>query len=802
MTERKTGGPARHARTSGKRSIRSRLAALALSGLLLVSNGFLGDPAQAQSYVFNSVDIQGNQRVDPASIVTYAGIGRGESVSAAQLNDAYQSIAGTGLFEKVELIPRGNTLVIKVQEFPTINQIAFEGNKRLNDDVLNGIIDSRSRRVYSPSVAEADAARLSEAYRQSGRIAATVQPRIIRRSDNRVDLVFEIAEGKVSEIERLSFVGNRNYSDSRLRRVLDTKQAGIFRVFVSRDTFIEERIEFDKQLLKDFYNSRGYVDFQVLSVGSELDRNRRGFLLTFNVREGQQFRIGEVSVSSEIAGLDTDAYLRSTKVRPGLVYSPVPIDTDIARLERLAVKQSQNFIRIEPRITRNDRDLTLDVEYVISRGPRVFVERIDIEGNTTTLDQVIRRQFKVVEGDPFNPREIREGAERVRTLGFFANAEVEARDGSRSDLIVVDVNVDEAPTGSLGFGASFGTNDGLGFNFSFSERNFLGRGQSLAARIGATGSTTTFGFNFLEPAFLARDVAFGLNAYYRTTEQDNSLYDTDRGLFRPTFSFPINEQSRFGVRFAYDYGRLHGVDTGTEDDPDTDDDEYDTGSSFILETEQDMGGLSALSVGYTYSYDTLNRGLDPTTGVFLRFSQDFGARQDGATYVQTEALLRARKAILNEDVTLRAEIEGGGVAFYGGNSRIFERYMLSNKIRGFEPNSVGPRDLAVENEDVLGGNIFAVARFEADFPIGLPEEYGIKGGLFWDIGSVWSLDDTNGGPDGDDEVDDDMYLRSAAGVSLFWESPLGPLRFNFSRPLVKKKYDEEQNFEFTVSTQF
>ncbi len=797
MTDKKTGGAAMTARKSGAMGTTSRIAALAVAGVLAFSGALAPIAALAQSYSFSQLDIQGNQRVDAATIATYAGIGKGETVSAAQLNDAYQSIAASGLFESIELEPRGNTLVIKVQEYPTINVIAFEGNRRINDENMSTIIDSRSRRVYSPSVAEADAARIADAYRQGGRIAASVTPKIIRRSDNRVDLVFEIQEGRVSEIERLSFVGNRNYSESRLRRALDTKQAGVFRSLVQRDTLVEDRLEYDKQLLKDFYTNRGYVDFEVLSTTAEIDRNRRGYLVTFNVREGQQFRIGEVSVSSEEPDINIDAFIAATRLRSGRVYSPVPIDTDIARLERLATREGLDFIRVTPRVTRNDRDLTLDIEYVISRGPRIFIERIDIEGNTTTLDRVVRRQFDVVEGDPFNAREIRAGAERIRALGFFQDSQVEAREGSRSDLVVVDVDVEERATGSLGFGASYGTNDGLGFNFSFSERNFLGRGQVLSASLGTTGSTTSFSFNFIEPAFLERDVTFGLNMYYRTTEQDNSSYDTDRGKFAPSFTFPLTEQSSLGLRFSADYGKLHGVDTGDDED-----DDADAGSSYILETEEEMGGLTSFSVGYSYIYDTLNTGLDPRGGIYLRFRQDFGGREDGASFVRTEALARAKRQVFNEDVTLRAEIEGGAVAYSGGSSRIFERYMLSNKLRGFEPNGVGPRDLNVDNEDVLGGNMFAVARFEAEFPLGLPEEYGINGGVFWDIGSVWGLDDAAGGPDGDDEVDDEFYLRSAIGVALLWDSPLGPLRFNFSQPLLKEDYDDEQNFEFTVSTTF
>jgi outer membrane protein insertion porin family len=759
----------------------------------------LAAPLSAQTFRFETVEVQGTQRVDPATVVELAGIPRGTPVGAGAVNAALQNLQNSGLFEEVTVEPRGSRLVIVVQEFPTINRIAFEGNRRLDDEELEGVIQSRVRRVYSPAQAEADAAEIAEGYRQSGRIAATVTPRIIRRSDNRVDLVFEIEEGRVTEIERISFVGNRAYSDRRLRRVLESKQAGFFRIFIRADTLIEDRVDFDRQLLTDFYRSRGYVDFEVLSATPQIDRNRDAVTLVFNLREGQQFRIGAVGVSSDLPGIDPDVYADALRLRSGLVFSPTLIENDIARLERLAVQQGLDFIRVEPRIDRNDRDLTLDVTFEVTRGPRVFVERIDIEGNTATLDRVIRRQFDVVEGDPFNPREIRAAAERIEALGFFAESNVETREGTGPGQVIVDVDVEEQPTGTLGFGASFSTNDGLGFNLTFSERNFLGRGQRLNFDLGATADASNFRFGFVEPAFLGRDVAFGIDALWRETTQFNARYNTRRGLIAPSLGFRLSESTRLEVRTDVSFAEIFDVDTGFPDDSDDPDD---TGSSDILRQEEDLGGLTSFAVGYTLSYDSRRIGLDPLAGVLLSFSQDFGVRGDDATFVRSEVSARARRAILNEEVNLRAEFDAGAVTFSGGDSRIVDRFTLNGRMRGFEINGVGPRDLEVENEDALGGNLYAVARFEADFPLGLPEEYGILGGVFFDVGSVWSLDNVDGGPDGGDPVDDGFYLRSVIGISIFWDTAIGPLRFNFSQPVQQEEYDEPQNFEFTVSTRF
>lgn len=747
----------------------------------------------AQTFSFSRVEVNGNERVDAATIISYAGIARNAAVSAGQLNDAYQSILGTGLFESVEVIPSGSTLVINVSERPTINRIAYEGNRRLKDDAIDALVGSRARRVFSPSQAETDAAAIVEAYRVQGRVAATVTPKVIRRSNNRVDLVFEITEGRVVGNERISFVGNRKFSDRRLRGALETKQAGLFRQLIQSDSLIEERLTFDKQVLRDFYLSRGYIDFRVQSSAAEITRSRDAFLITFNVQEGQQFRIGKVSVTSSMAGVNADEFRNALRIRPGRVYNPQIVETNISRLERLATKKGINFMRVEPRITRNERNLTLDIEFAISKGPRIFVERIDIEGNASTLDRVVRRQFRVVEGDPFNPREIREAAERIRALGFFETADVNAREGSAPDRVVVDVNVVEAPTGSLGFGASYGSDSGLGFNVNFSERNFLGRGQSLSFGFDTTSSANSYTFGFREPAFLGRDVTFGLDANYRQTNSDNARYNTTTGVIRPLFEFPLGEQSRLQLRTAVGYKDLYGIDLGNGTPTDT-------GSSNIL--RQEAGERWDTSIGYTYSYDTRITGINPNAAIRFTFGQDFGGLDGQNQYIRTNATMTAQTKVWNEEVTLRAEVEGGALNYTSGGSTVLDRYTLNGKIRGFEANGVGPRDLNVTNEDALGGNFFFVTRLEAEFPLGLPEEYGITGGVFYDIGSVWGLDNTNGGPNGTMPVDDSLYWRSSVGVSVFWDTPIGPLRFNFSEAIMKQDYDKTRNFDVSIRTEF
>lgn len=748
------------------------------SALVLTSSAIgFATPVSAQNFSFSTVSIEGNQRIETATILTYLGFGQGETITAGQLNDAAQRIRATGLFETVNVVPQGGTLVIEVQEFPTVNQITFEGNARLRDNELAAVVRSQPRRVYSPTQAEEDTAAITQVYADQGRINATVAPRIIERSDNRVDLVFEVFEGGVTEVERISFVGNRAYGESRLRRVLETKQAGLLRTIIGRDTFIADRVAFDQQILTDFYQSRGYVDFEVQNVDVSLTRERDAHLITFNVQEGQQFEFGNVTVSSDVTGADPLDYENALKLRTGVTYSPALIEQDIARLERLAIRQGLNFVRVDPRITRNDRTLTLDVEFVLVNGPRVFVERIDIEGNNTTLDRVIRSRFDVVEGDPFNPRQIRESAERIRALGYFANADVDAREGSGPDQVVIDVDVVEAPTGSLSFGGNFATDDGFSLLANFSQRNFLGRGQSLNFGISTGEENRELSFSFTEPRLLGRDLTFGIDTTFSTTDRDETTFDTTRAQIRPRVGFPVSENGRLVLFYSYDYTDLNDIDNDS--------------SPFIV---ADEGSVETHALGYSYSFDTRRTGLNPNAGVLFRFGQEFGTGD--TTFVETTAELTGQTLVLNEEVTLRATIEGGLLSYSDGDSRISDRYFLgSSTFRGFEPSGIGPRD--INTDDALGGNAFAVVRLEAEFPLGLPEEYGISGGVFLDYGSVWDT-----GISSADIENDGFTPRTIAGVSIFWNTPIGPLRFNWTEPLDVQPTDNTQQFDVTISTSF
>lgn len=733
-----------------------------------------------------SVKVQGNDHVDAATIIAYLALPKGQTVTEAQLNDAYQRVFASGLFARVELVPQKSTLLVKVVENPMLAHVDFQGNARIKDPELAKLIKSQPRQIYSPAQAEADAATMTDLYQARGRMAAKITPRIIRRANNQVDLVFEISEGGVAEIQRLSFVGNKDFSDYRLRQVLSSKQAGILHNLIQRDMYNTDRIELDKKLLSDFYLSRGYLDFKILDASATYARDRDGTFLTFTIEEGQSFRIGTVSTVSEVPGVDAADFQKLERLRPGVTYSPNVIQNNVEALESLALKKGLNFISVEPRLTRNDRAGTVDVTFALVKGPRIFVERIDIEGNTTTLDSVIRREFRTVEGDPMNPREIAQAAERIRALGFFSDVAVTEEPGSSPDQDVVKVNVTEAPTGSLTLGGTYSVSSGFGLSIGFSESNFLGRGQALTVNVQTGTSNVDSQIVFTEPAFLGRDVAFSFAAAYATTNHQSTDYDTRDISVAPSLTFPVSDFGKLRLGYKIARETLSNVDPA---------------SSQVLIDE--AGTVINSQLGYSYTWDDRKSGLHPNGGLSLQFGQDVSGLGGDVKYINTSARALAETTVLHESVTLRASVEGGAISSYGGyDSRVTDRY-FGNKIRGFEPMGLGPRDLVAGNRDALGGNYFAAAHLESEFPLGLPEEYGITGGAFLDVGSVWGLDPSDKAKLDAASLDTtSAHLRSVAGLTLFWKTPIGPLRFDFTKAIKKESYDKEQTFNFSISTKF
>jgi outer membrane protein insertion porin family len=747
--------------------------------------------------VFSRIDVAGNQRIEADSIRVFAGIEPGEPVTPEQLNLAVRNLFETGLFEDVEVMPEAGRLVITVRENPTINQIAFEGNDALDDEALNEVIQLRPRLAYSVPAAEQDAQRIIDAYRAAGRYAASVRPVIIRLPENRVNLVYEISEGRRTSVQRVNFVGNQVFPDRRLRRVIETNQTNWLSFIFGGTTYDADRLELDRELLRQFYLERGFIDFQVLSATAEFLPERTGFFLSFTVSEGERFDFGQVSVSSSIPGLDAAAFQPLlAPVADGGVYNIRLVDRVVQRMAYQAGQAGYAFVEIRPQVTRNEAANTVDINFQLVEGERVFVERIDISGNTRTVDRVIRRQFDIVEGDAFNAREINEAQDRIRGLGYFSEANVNVRPGTTPNQALVEVEVEEQPTGSLSLGGAFSSSEGFSAQISLTERNFLGRGQTVTAAVSGSTQFANYEFGFFEPALFDRDLLAGFSVFYRDRNFDEQSFKTSTLGVEPRLGFPLSENGRLTLRYHLSQDDIYDV--------------LDDTSRII---QEEAGKLVTSSAGFTYAYDRRNSVVDPTAGFILTLNQDFAGLGGDVTHSKSRVTGRAYTSLFEEDLVLSAEIEGG-VIYSKDGTRITDRFNAGgDSFRGFARNGLGPRDFCgdgdepactppqrgEEVDDALGGNMYSVLRLDASFPLGLPEEYGVFGGVFADVGSLWDLDETAGSMG---QVDDGFHLRSSVGVSLFVDTPLAPLRFNYAVPLQKEDYDVVERFRFTIESRF
>tara|TARA_A200000113_G_scaffold225337_1_gene245858 strand:+ start:1663 stop:3963 length:2301 start_codon:yes stop_codon:yes gene_type:complete len=760
--------------------------------IFLISFAFLhfvvgASNLDAETFQIKNISVEGNNRISANAIVNYSSLNLNSSISSEDLSSAYNNILNTDLFRMVNLERRGDRLKIIVDEYPTVNEISFEGNSKITDKRLEKVLKIKPRYVFAPSILENDVESILELYKNFGRISAQVKPKVINLSDNRVNVIFEIYEGDISEIERISFVGNRSFSDHRLRRVLDSKQAGFLRRIISRDTLISERIAFDKKLLTDFYKSRGFYDFEIYDVSAELSEENDGFFVSYNIKEGPKFKLGDIKLTSKVSEISAEDFMSDLNIKKGQIYSSDTITRGVSKLERSLRLKGFNFVRIQTEVSKDMPNLLIDLELVLVRSERVFVERIDITGNTATLDRVLRRQFRIAEGDPFNPSELRDAEERIRALGLFSDVSLKVRPGKSKSMVVIDVSVGEIPTGSLSFGAGYSSARGLGGIIEYSERNFLGRGQSLSFAVKTGKDDQLYEFSFFEPMFLRNELGFGFDVSLQDTNKLNSDYDTSSIQFQPFLIFPIGDRSK--LRFEYSLIETDLANPGT------------VGS--IINSEVGKGKVTSSGLGYLYTNDTRLYKIGPKNGSLLQIGQQFlglGADNRG---IKSTLKAVVQRETLKEEVKLTAVIEAGNLSLDKGSSRVVDRFFLGpQKMRGFKPGGIGPRECSSDQcntaiNDALGGESFAVVRFEAEFPLGLPEEYGLSGGIFYDIGNLWSLSETNA-----NVIYEEGSWRQAIGASIFWKTPIGPLRFNFTDAISKEVYDLDESFDLTISTRF
>jgi outer membrane protein insertion porin family len=727
------------------------------------------------------IRVEGTQRIEPATVRSYLVVKQGDPFNPQRIDDSLKALFATGLFADVTLRRDGNTLVVNVAENPIINRIAFEGNKRIEDADLEREVQLRPRVVYTRTRVQNDVQRLLEVYRRSGRFAATVEPKVIQLDQNRVDLVFEIDEGARTGVRKINFVGNEMFSDSKLREEIQTRESRWYRFLTTDDTYDPDRLTFDRDKLRRFYLSRGYADFRVVSAVAELTPDRDGFFITFTVEEGERYKFGKIGVETELRDLNPDLLKDRLTTEEGDWYNAEEVETSITNLTNAVGDLQYAFVDIQPRIVRNREQRTIDVVYDIGEGPRVFVDRIDITGNVRTLDKVIRREMALVEGDPFNTSKLRRSERRIRDLGFFERVNITTAEGVQPDRSVIQVDVQEQSTGEIEIGAGFSTIDGPLANFGIRERNLLGRGQDLRFSATVSGRTQEFDLSFTEPYFLERDLAAGVDVFRITRDnQDESSYDEANTGIGFRLGYPLTERLRQRLNYTLQQTEIENVAADA--------------SRFIREQQ---GTRIVSLVGQELMYDARDSRINPTEGYFIRLNNEIAGLGGDARFSRNR-LGAGVYFPVTEGTVLSFLGEVGYIIGIGQDVAISDRFFLGgDSLRGFAPAGVGPREL--NSDDSLGGNRFARASAELAFPIGLPDEFGVTGHTFADIGTLSEADAT---PIAGERLVDDNSLRVAAGFGISWRSPLGPIRVDLAFPIIKEDYDKVEEFRFSFGTRF
>jgi len=733
--------------------------------------------ALGPSGVLSDIRVEGSQRVDPGTVLSYMTLKPGDRYDRERLDESLKALFATGYFKDVRFRQDGRVLVVEVQENPVINRIAFEGNRRIEDDVLAAELQLKPRLVYTVSRAQTDAQRIVEVYRRSGRFSVSVEPKLIELEQNRVDLVFEIEEGELTQIHRIVFIGNKRFSDGQLRSEINTEETRWYRLLSTSDIYDPDRLAFDQELLRKFYLRNGYVDFQVISAVAELEPGKEGFLITFTLEEGEQYDVASVEVVSRLPDLPGEALLPFVTVEPGEAYDIEAVDESVDDITDEVGRFGYAFVDVRPRVNRRQDEKQVEIVFEVSEGPRVYVDRIDIVGNVRTLDEVIRREMRLAEGDAFNRAKVRESERRIRRLGFFESVKIENTPTDAPDRTRLTVEVVEQSTGELSFGAGVSSDSGLLANASIRERNLLGRGQNLTLSFGLSFNDAELDLSFTEPYFLNRPLSATVDAF--ASEQDRE----DESNFK-------QDSVGAGFRLGYELDRHWRQSWGYElrrDDIEADSD----ASRFIL-AQEGIAWTSRLS--HRLSYDDTDNFFSPSEGFRMTLDNSLAGLGGDVSYFSTEG----RASIffpVAEQTVLSFSGRAGGIVGIGDDVRLNDRYFLGGtSFRGFAVSGIGARDSATN--DALGGNFFYLTTAELAFPLGLPDEVGLTGRAFVEAGSLFDVDDNGGG------IQDSEAPRATIGFGLTWQSPFGPLRIDFGYAILKEDFDETEIISFTFGTRF
>ena len=782
---------------------RGLLAALVVLCSIPLSLGLgecFGESSAYAQGVIQDIRVEGNKRVEPETVRSYLTFSTGDAYDPAKVDESLKALFATGLFQDVRIRREGSTIVIVLMESPIVSRVAFEGNREVEDETLAAEVQLKARAVYTRARVQADVQRILDVYRRQGLYAAQVDPKIINLDNNRIDVVFEISEGPSTKVRAINFIGNSAFSDSQLRYVISTTQTNLLSFLKGTNVYDPDRLNLDRELLRQFYMKNGYADVRIVSATADLDRDGRGFFITFTIEEGERYRFGPIDVESALPSVNVDALRHVILTRTGRVYNAEKVEKTIEALTIEVSQQGYAFGQVRPRFERDEATHTMGIVYTIDEGPRIYIERINIVGNFRTEDNVIRREFRLSEGDAFNRLLVEAARKRLRALGFFKTVDIDTQPGSGPDRVIIVVKVEEQPTGELSFGAGYSTSEGVIGDISITERNLMGKGQYV--RLGFSGSLerAQVDFSFTEPHFLDRNLAAGFDVFYKEVDfQDVASFSQRDAGGDIRLGFPIADNTQLGLRYKFEKEDIFNVS-----------------SNASLAVKESAGTSNVSSVGYTVAYDTRNLPQSPTSGIFASFSQDLAGVGGDVNYIRSVADARGYYPITNK-LTLVGRVQGGNIEGWGGDDvRMTDLFFKGGEtIRGFKRAGIGPRDACEDpvtgervhpcSKDALGGKVYWATTAELRFPFPfIPDNLGMQGAVFVDAGSLFDPSDfaLNAVAREGSFIFDSSQVRLSSGFSIIWQSPLGPLRADIAQALLKADFDKTEIFRFGASTNF
>lgn len=822
---------------------------LILGGILIgAGGGAVLSTGAAVAQTVNSIVVEGNRRVEADTIRSYFRPGPGGRLGPEQEDEALKAMVATGLFSDVRISHSGGRIVVTVAENPVINRVAFEGNKKAKDEQLSAETQSKPRGTLSRPTVQADVQRIIEVYHRSGRFDVSVNPKIIELPNNRVDLVFEIREGDKTGIKDIVFVGAKAFSHGRLKDVIKTSASNLLSFLQTTDIYDADRVEADRDLLRRFYLKHGYADVRIISAVGEYDPAKKGFIVTFTIDEGSQYRVGTVDVVSNVRAIDPTLLRSQVKLSPGSVYNADLVEKSIESMTIQAARQGYAFANVRPRGDRNFETKTINLAFVVEEGARAYIERINIRGNTRTRDYVIRREFDLGEGDAYNRALIDRAERRLRNLNYFKTVRITNEPGSAPDRVVVNVNVEEQATGEFSVSGGYSTADGLIGEVSVADRNLMGRGNYAKASLTYGERVRGFDLSFVEPFLFGYRMAGGIDVFGRQNLASNYIsYDSQTVGTNLRLGFALTEEVALQPRYTFyqqkitlptqynncQFSTNALINGGTGVTPTNEANGSDTSvaangpfggcyadgeASLAVRKELAAGPVNVSMLGYTLSYNTLDNNKMPTSGLFAELRQDFAGVGGDVNFIRTQVEARTYYEVISDVVSV-FKVQAGNISSWGGEQlRMLDHFQMGpNLVRGFAPAGLGPRDLTIgTTNDPLGGSLYWGASVEAQTPLYfLPKDIGIKVAVFADAGSLWDYQGpTSWNVTGETltvGLNSPSMIRSSVGVGLLWDSPLGPLRFDLAYPITKycttpvggaEVCDRTQVFRFSGGTKF